>query len=453
MSKPIYLNAFAMNCVSHQSVGLWRHPRDNSSDYKKISYWVNLARTLERGLFDGIFMADVLGVNDVYGGDVTAALRSGAQIPINDPMMLVSAMAAATENLGFGITCSLTYEAPYSFARRMSTLDHLTEGRMGWNIVSSYLDSAVRGMGMRNQLDHDARYDMAEDYMSVVYKLWQASWEDDAVIRDGDNGIFSIPEKVHKINHNGPFFQSEGVHLCEPSPQRTPVLYQAGASPKGLGFATRHAECIFINGPSKDAVRLYVDRIRQGLVEQGRAPDSVRIFTMMTVVVAPTSDEAKARLEEYRRYVSRDGAFVLLSGWSGVDFSQCDPDEQVRHVKTNAMQTAIDRFTNADKNKTWTVGEMADFAGIGGAGPVVAGSPSEVANEMIGWAEDTGVDGFNLAYTVMPECFVDFVDLVVPELQRRGAYKSAYSPGTLRAKLFGGADRLTAPHPGADFRP
>jgi alkanesulfonate monooxygenase len=452
MTQQILLNAFVMNCIGHQSVGMWRHPRDKSRDYKTIGYWTNLAQTLERGLFDGIFIADVLGVNDVYGGNANAAIRSAAQLPINDPMMLISAMAAATKNLGFGVTCSLTYELPYTFARRMSTLDHLTGGRIGWNIVTSYLNSGARAAGMKKQLDHDARYEMAEEYMSIVYKLWEASWDNDAIVADAESGVFALPERVHTISHEGPFFSLDAIHLCEPSPQRTPVLYQAGSSPKGMSFATRHAECIFINGPSKEVIGSYVKRIRAELVKQGRTPHSARIFSMATIVTAPTPEGAKEKLAEYRRYVSREGAFALLSGWAGLDFSQLDPDQSVKHVKTDSMQTAIDRFSSANPDKTWTVGEMADFAGLGGAGPVFVGSPQEIADQMEAWIAETGVDGLNLAYTVMPECFVDFVDLVVPELQRRGLYKTEYRAGSLREKLFHRGDRLAAPHIGASFR-
>ncbi len=452
MSKQIRLNAFVMNCIGHQSMGMWRHPRDESRLYRTLDYWTNIARTLERGLFDGLFIADVLGVNDVYGGDASAAIRSAAQIPINDPLMLVSAMAGATSHLGFGVTCSLTYETPFVFARRMSTLDHLTGGRIGWNIVTGYLDSAARAAGMRKQVAHDERYDMAEDYMAVVYKLWEASWDEDAIVCDREAAVFADPAKIRVIRHDGPYFQIEAMHLCEPSPQRTPVLYQAGASPKGMGFATRHAECIFINGPSRHVIAGYVRRLREALVARGRAPESVLIFNMLTVIVAETDAEAEAKLAEYRQYVSREGAFALLSGWSGLDFSQLDPEEQVRHVRTDSMQTAIDRFSAANPDKTWTVGEMADFSGIGGAGPVIAGSPQTIADELEGWMEATGVDGFNLAYTVMPECYVDFVDLVVPELRKRGVYKHDYAEGTLREKLFLAGPRIGAGHPAAEIR-
>src|SRR2546429_1317955 len=179
MKKQIRLNAFAMNCVAHQSPGLWTHPRDRTSEYNRLPYWIDLAKALERGRFDGLFLADVLGVYDVFGGSPDAALRNATQVPVNDPLLLISAMAAVTQHLGFGVTCTLSYEPPYPFARRMSTLDHLTEGRIGWNIVTGYLDSAAAGMGLGAQPSPDQRYEIADEYMEVVYRLWEGSWADD----------------------------------------------------------------------------------------------------------------------------------------------------------------------------------------------------------------------------------------------------------------------------------
>src|SRR6201995_4106791 len=184
MKKQIRLNAFAMNCVAHQSPGLWTHPRDRTSEYNRLPYWIHLAKTLERGRFDGLFIADVLGVYDVFGGSPAAALSHATQTPVNDPLLLVPAMAAATKHLGFGVTVTFSCEPRFPFARRMSTLDHLTEGRIGWNVVTGYLDSAAKGMGEKGQRKHDARYAVAEDYMTVVYKIWGGSWADDAVVAD-----------------------------------------------------------------------------------------------------------------------------------------------------------------------------------------------------------------------------------------------------------------------------
>lgn len=206
---------------------------------------------MERGRFDGLFIADVLGIYDVLNGNGDAAIRHATQVPVNDPLALITPMALVTEHLGFGLTASLSFEHPYSFARRLSTLDHLTKGRVGWNIVTSYLESGARNIGQQAQGDHDHRYDYGDEYMQVVYKLLEGSWEADAVLRDRQRGIFSDPDKIHPIHHQGKFFNVPGIHLCEPSPQRTPVLYQAGASSRGKVFAAEHAECVFVASPSK----------------------------------------------------------------------------------------------------------------------------------------------------------------------------------------------------------
>jgi alkanesulfonate monooxygenase len=450
--KEILVNAFAMNCVGHQSSGLWRHPRDRSAEYNTLAYWTDLARLLERGLFDGLFLADVLGVYDVFGGSVDAAVRNATQIPVNDPLLLVPAMAAVTANLGFGVTCLLTYEPPFTLARRMTTLDHLTGGRIGWNIVTGYLDSAAKGLGRAGQPKHDERYDIAEDYMQVVYKLWEGSWEDDAVLRNRPAGVFADPAKVHRVRHDGPYFALDAIHLGEPSPQRTPVLYQAGTSAKGRQFAARHAECVFISGPSRDVVGERVRALRKLRSETGRDPASLKIFSLLTAIPGKTDAEARDKAEEYRGYVSDEGTLALVSGWTGLDLSRYGLDDPVPYERNNAGRSALEALTVADPGRVWTIREVAQFAGIGGIGPVVVGSASQVADEIQSWVEDTGVDGLNLAYAVTPESFSDFIDLVVPELQSRGAYKTAYQGGTLRRKLFGSGDHLSAGHPAAGFR-
>ena len=454
MAKEIKLNAFAMNCVGHQSPGLWRHPRDRSSDYNRLPYWIDLAKTLERGRFDGLFLADVLGVYDVYGGSPDAALRHAIQVPVNDPLMLISAMAAVTEHLGFGVTCTLSYEPPFPFARRMSTLDHLTEGRIGWNIVTGYLDSAARGMGKDRQAGHDDRYDLADEYMEVVYKLWEGSWEDDAALRDRASGIFTDPAKVHRVQHQGENFQLDAIHLCEPSPQRTPLLYQAGTSSRGRVFAGRHAECVFMSGPSAKIIGPRVAAIRQAAIDAGRAPTDIVIFSIATIVLGTTEAEAQAKLADYRRYIDHEASLTLMSGWTGVDFSTYELDQEVRHVLSDAGRSAMDNVTCADPERIWTVREVAEHIGIGGIGPVFVGTPDRVADEIESWIEQTGVDGLNLAFALSPESFADVADLLVPELTRRGRYKQHYQPGTLREKMFGkGHARLAAPHPAALHRP
>ena len=210
MSRRIHLNAFAMNCAGHQSAGLWRHPRDEGFRYTDVEHWVDLARVLEDAGFDALFLADVLGIYDVYGGSRDGALRAGTQVPLGDPMLPVPAMAAATSRLGFGITVSVSYEHPYALARRFTTLDHLTKGRVAWNVVTGYLASAAANLGLGEQLAHDQRYEMAEEYLEVCYKLWEGSWEDDAVVRDAERGVYTDPAKVHDIGHHGSWFDVPG---------------------------------------------------------------------------------------------------------------------------------------------------------------------------------------------------------------------------------------------------
>ena len=424
---------------------------DRSRDYRSLGPWIELARTLERGLFDGLFLADVLGTYDVYGGSPDAALAHAIQVPVNDPTLLVPAMAAATEHLGFGVTVTLSYEPPFPFARRMSTLDHLTGGRIGWNIVTGYLDSAAKGAGEARQRGHDDRYAAAEDYMEVVYRLWEGSWADDAVAADRETGIFARPERVRRAIFAGEHYRVDALHLSEPSPQRTPLLYQAGTSPAGRDFAGRHAECVFMSGPSTQVIAPRVAAIREAVRAAGRDPASVKIFGIMTAIVAETDAAAQARLDEYRRYVDPVGALTLMSGWTGVDFSGLDPDSVVQHVENDAGRTALENITRADPSRTWTVRQVAEHVAIGGIGPLVVGSPATVADAFEHWIDATGLDGFNLCFAVRPETFVDVVDLLVPELQRRGRYKRAYAEGTLREKLFG-HPRLAAAHPGAQHR-
>ncbi|MEP9381778.1 LLM class flavin-dependent oxidoreductase [Nocardioides sp. KR10-350] len=451
--KRIHLNAFDMTCVGHQAPGLWRHPEDQSWRYKSLGYWTELARLLERGRFDSLFIADVLGLYDVYRDGPEDAVRSAAQVPNNDPTGAVSAMAAVTEHLGFGITVSLTYEQPYSFARRMSTLDHLTEGRVAWNIVTSYLESAARNLGLVRQVPHEERYAVGEEFLEVCYKLWEGSWEDDAVVRDAARGTFADPAKVHPIEHKGTYFEVPGIFLSEPSPQRTPVLFQAGASPTGRAFAAGHAEAVFVTATRPELLRTYVDDVRRLAGESGRDPESVKIFTLVTIVTAPTDEEAEAKHADYRRYVDLDGALTLYGGWSGLDLSGYDPDEPLEYVETEAVRSAVEAFSRADPDRTWTPREIAEWVGIGGMGPVIVGGPERVADELERWIDESGADGFNVAYAVTPGSFVDLVDLVVPELQRRGRVRTDYDGDTLRESLYGpGQQRLRSDHPGIQYR-
>ncbi|QNX86127.1 LLM class flavin-dependent oxidoreductase [Acinetobacter seifertii] len=452
MTKKISFNAFEMNCIAHQSPGLWRHPQDRSVEYKDLEYWTDLAQILERGFFDGIFIADVLGIYDVYHQSAEHALTGAVQVPVNDPLQIVPAMAAVTKHLGFGVTTSISFEHPYPFARRISTLDHLTKGRVGWNIVTSYLESGSKNLGLKTQVNHDNRYDIADEYLEVLYKLWEGSWEEGSVLRDRESGIFADHKKVHPIQHEGKYFTVPGIHICEPSPQRTPVLYQAGASSRGQKFASQNAECVFIAAPSKIATKKVVQGIRQKLAQEGRDPYSVKIYALLSIVTDETDAKAQAKFKEYQSYGSYDGALTLLSGWSGVNFSQYQPTDKVEYIQTNAIQSLLDSYVNADPERVWTIEEIANWNSLGGNGPVLVGSAETVSDALQQWVEDTDVDGFNLAYILAHQTFADVVEFIVPELQKRGVYQTSYAQGTLREKLFGAGPYLSENHRGAKYR-
>ena len=453
MTRQIRFNAFDMNCVAHQSSGMWRHPDDQAWRYKDLTYWTELAKLLEGGTFDGIFIADVLGTYDVYGGSNEAAIRHGAQVPVNDPVLLVSAMALVTEHLGFGITAGTAYEHPYPFARRMSTLDHLTNGRVGWNVVTGYLPSAARNMGHEDQLEHDDRYDVADEYLDVLYKLWEGSWEDDAVQRNRETGVFTDPAKVHEIGHAGKHFTVPGIHLSEPSTQRTPVIYQAGASPRGIAFAAGNAEAIFVAAPTKAVLASTVKRIRDALEAAGRDRYSAKIYTLLTIITDETEEKAKAKHADYLQYASDEGALVFMSGWMGIDLSQYDLDEPVGNVESNAIKSVIANFQESAANgEEFTVRDIGRHGAIGGLGPYIVGSGEQIADQLQEWVEETDVDGFNLAYVITPGTFEDVIEHVIPVLRARGAYPEAYADGSLRNKLHGRGDRLPEEHHGATFR-
>ncbi|MBP2199886.1 LLM class flavin-dependent oxidoreductase [Pantoea cypripedii] len=445
--KQILLNAFNMNCVGHIHHGMWTHPQDRSIDFNSLTYWTDLARLLERGLFDGIFIADILGVYDVYQQSIDLTASESIQLPVNDPLMLVSAMASVTQHLGFGVTANLSYEAPYAFARRLSTLDHLTQGRIGWNIVTGYLDSAARAMGQRQLLDHDRRYDQADEFLDVVYQLWEGSWQDDALVVDRQRRLYADAQKIHQVNHQGEFYQVQGYHLSSPSPQRTPLLFQAGSSARGMQFAARHAECSFVNASSPAAMRQQTQRLRQAAVDAGRLAEDMRIFMGVSVIVAPTEREAQEKHRSYLAYASPEAGIAHFSSSIGMDLAAFGLDEPITSGDTRAIESVSKAYSG------WTRRRLLEQHAMGSRYPLVIGTPAQVAEQLINWIDEGDIDGFNLTRILNPQSYQDVIDLVVPELQQRGRYKTAYQPGSLRKKIFQHQDRLPDRHPAARWRP
>lgn len=454
MTKEMRIFAFDFNGPAHLSAGTWRHPHDRGDEYKNLSYWVEYAKLLEGACIDGIFFADNDGYHENYKGSVADSLKDAAQIPTNDPAYLIPAMAAVTKNLSFGVTSSTAYDAPYKLARKFSTLDHLTKGRIGWNVVTSYSSAAARNIAGQDQIEsHGDRYARAEEFIDVATKLWEGSWEDDAVVANRATGVYVDPAKVHNINHKGEYFSVPGIHQCEPSPQRTPVIFQAGGSPRGVELAGKTAEAVFMNAIDKPTLKKQVDALRAKAEDFGRNPDSVATLQMITVISAATDEEAQAKYKEYRKLVSYDGAMARYSGWTGLDMSTFDPDMPLKDVEAKGTATMLTFFQKVDADKAWTPRDIAEYIGIGGTSPVIVGGPETCADELISWVDETGVSGFNIANAAKFQDIKDFTQFVVPELQKRGAMRTSFTGSTLREHLFGeGKARLPEDHPGAAHR-
>lgn len=448
-SKRILLNGFSMNCVSHIQQGLWVRDDTRQVEYFTLDPWLELAQILEKGCFDALFLADVVGLYDAYLGGPETSIREGMQVPVNDPALLIPAMATVTEHLGFAFTSSVLQTPPFTFARQISTLDHLTKGRIAWNIVTSYLPNAGASLGYGGLPSHKERYERANEYLEVTYKLWEGSWEESAVLKNKEKRIYADPSKVHPINHHGTYYQCEGPHLSEPSLQRTPLLFQAGSSTDGRAFAARHAECVFIVTSRRNlsGVQNIVSDIRAQAKKSGRNPDDLRFFQGLSPVVGGTEKEALAKEEEYLQQVSTDASLAHLSGSLGIDLGNINPDKPLESFDSQAMQGVVKSMIESRPPGTRT---FRDLIRAQMAGQFLTGTPEQIADNLETW-NDAGVDGFNLVYSTTPGSFVDFVEGVVPELQKRGRVQRAYAPGTLREKLFG-QPRLSERHPAASYR-
>jgi len=451
IKKQLHVNLFEMNCVSHIIHGLWVHPDNNRHRFNDIEFWSELAQLLEYGTFDGVFLADVVGAYDQFRNGPETALREALQIPNNDPFLLIPAMAQVTKNLAFGATFSTTYEPPFSFARRVSTLDHLTKGRVGWNIVTSYLPNGAANFGLDGEVPHDERYRIANEYLDVLYKLWEGSWEDDAVIQDRENRVYTDPSKVHYINHEGQYFKVKGPHLSQPSRQRTPVLFQATGSNAGKEFAGRHAEVVFTGGSTPEAVRANIADMRARASRHGRNPQNIKFLAGAGIIVGKTSDEVSAKLDDYRRLISAEGR--LAHAQSRIDYTAYPDNVTIGELiarKVPGYESIPPRYRPEQ-----TVGEvLAQLRGISYGRYFVAGTPELVADRIESWLDDDDIDGINLIQYLTPGTARDFIELVVPELRRRGRFREKYNEGeTLRERLLGaGNARLLPEHYGAQFR-
>jgi FMN-dependent oxidoreductase (nitrilotriacetate monooxygenase family) len=445
----VHINVLSQCAPSPVYEGMWRHPQDTSAEgYRSLHYWTAMARELEAACIDALFLADIHGLYDVYQGSWHAAVRHGVQVPSIDPLLVVPAMALVTRQLGFAVTYSTTYHSPYECARVFTSLDHLTGGRVGWNIVTSYLESA-QANGLGEHLPHDQRYDRAEEYVEVARRLWEDSWADDAVVRDPKADVFADPARIREIDHRGKWFSVRGPHQCEPSPQRTPVLYQAGASPRGTSFAAQHAEVAFLTMTDPASGTGKVAELRDKAKAAGRDPHSLLVSQGTSVILGETKADATARARAYRELTSNDGLLTKWCGLMGVDLDAYPPETPIAEIPTQASRTVVEMFRRAAPDKEWTVADVRYVVGrpkyVRANSPsLLYGTPEQVADRMAEWVEVAGVDGFTLMPGPVNGIGVtEICSLLVPELQRRGMFRTAYDPAetTLRERYFGAGQR------------
>ena len=451
LRKHLTFSVLDMCAVSHNNYGLWRLPSNRKTNYLDLSYWTEHARAAEQALFDCVFFADLIGIAAGYGGSNTVALNEAMHVPNLDPLMVISAMASATRHIGFGATVSTTYEAPFAHARRFSTLDHLTAGRIAWNVVTTYLPNADENFGLPpGRYAHDERYDLADEFMEVCYKLWEGSWEDGAVVRDKDSNVYVDADKVHRINHEGRYFSCAGPHLCEPSPQRTPAIFQAGSSGRGKIFAGQHADVIFVGGRSEAAIKENVADVRQAVSAAGRAQSDVRVICDAGFLVANTDAEAQAKLAAYQAQVSVHGYLAHQSG-SGFDLKRFSRETTQEEIISLGGPGAAHMSRYAYPAGT-TVGEIIDRFTVLDRNPFLAvGCAGRVADKVEQWVEEIGLDGFLCRQFESDGTIRDMGDFLIPELVRRGLHRGRYTGNTMRSHLFG-TDHVTENHPARAYR-
>ncbi|MET1044612.1 MAG: LLM class flavin-dependent oxidoreductase [Microbacteriaceae bacterium] len=442
---PLHFNAFVMNTTSHIHHGQWRRSDAGQTEFNDVNTWIELAKLLEAAKFDAMFFADVTGLYGDSDADYSVYVREGLQIPSNDPTVLLGALAVHTEHIGLALTSNVAQNHPFNFARQVSTLDHISNGRIAWNVVTGVQDNGARNFGLDRLTDHAERYRWAEEYVDVTYKLWEGSWEDDALLKDR-TGSYSDPSKVHKINHVGERYRVEGPHLPSPSPQRTPVIFQAGSSTSGRNFAAKNAEAVFIIAPNPDIARELIADTRRRAVEFGRRPEDIKFFAGLSFVIGDTEEDAARKAVEYEKYVSVDG-YLAHAAVVDKDGRVYPPNTLLKDVETNTMKGFSEWVSKSITDREPTVGDLANLQSRNSR---IVGTPEQIADQLEIW-QDAGVDGINVINWVIPGSFGEFADTVLPVLRERGLAQTDYAAGPLRQKLFGEA-RLNDRHPAARYR-
>jgi FMN-dependent oxidoreductase (nitrilotriacetate monooxygenase family) len=417
------------------SHAIWRHPQTELG-FLTSEYYQNIARVLEQGKFDLVFFADSLTMPDTYGGSFAESLKYGAQGSVRlDPLLIAATMATATQHIGIGITRSTTYYQPYDLARGFATLDHLSRGRVAWNVVTSSRASEAGNFGVEKHLEHDLRYDRADEFLEATFKLWD-SWQDGALVLDQENGIFADPAKVNYVHHSGEWLKVRGPLTVPRSPQGHPVIIQAGASNKGREFAAKWAELIFEISPTPDLMKSYYRDIKSRVVKYGRDPQDCKLLPAVMPFVGETEAIAREKQAFHNELVHPMAGVLVLSNHLGVDLADYDLDQPVQKFKD--IQGSQGLYSVAQKlsqEENFTLRDLGNAYGRGILVPQIVGTPSQIADQLEALFREEAGDGFVISPAFLPGAFDEFVDAVIPELQRRGLFRLDYTGNTLRDNL------------------
>ncbi|SQD94357.1 Dibenzothiophene desulfurization enzyme A [Parafrankia sp. Ea1.12] len=436
--------------------GSWRYP-SSAHDFLDLRYYQRIARVLEEGTFDLMFFDDRLAMPSIYNASPADAVRYGARPVKLDLTAVLGAAAAATSHLGLGATYSTTYYPPFHVARTFATLDHLSGGRAAWNVVTSVNDSEARNFGVDQHLGHDERYDRAEEFIDVVTRLWD-SWEDDALVMDRESGVFADPGKVHELDHHGKYFHVQGPLTVPRPPQGRLPIIQAGQSGRGQQFAARWADLIFTADPSQSVAAEHYRSQKELVTAEGRSADAVRMLPMAYAIVGETETIAREKENIFRdELVHPMASLTLLSELTNHDFSGYSLDDEITDELINSVSGIRGLVQGVKKHLgggRMTLRTLANHRATLLQGPRFVGTGAQIADQMQDWFETYSCDGFVLAATHFPGAFEDFVRLVVPELRRRGLFRSRYTGSTLRENLglARPASSFTAPV-SSDVRP
>jgi FMN-dependent oxidoreductase (nitrilotriacetate monooxygenase family) len=436
--KLMHLMSLTLFSPGQHSVTGWRHPLSTPKglEWNRPQVWQRLAQELERGRFDALFFADQPLPGNVYQGSYDSALKNGVMFPAHDPLVLAPIIASVTSKLGIAVSMSTAYYHPFMLVRKLSTLDNLSDGRVAWNVVTSYQENGAEAFGA-DFLSHDERYRRADEYFDVCEKLWN-SWEPDALVEDPSLPLMVDPSKVHPIEHDGEFIKCSGFPVTVPSPQHHPVIFQAGSSPAGRDFCAKRAEVAFAVMITAEQMAAFSADMAERTENAGRKSSDLGCAFGVQPIVAPTEAEARERQHEIRELVTLDGAMSAISGHTGFDFGSLDPTASIKDVPelpgVRGVFNSIVDFAEG-RGEEMTVADAVKAYSDSVLLPQIVGSPEQVAEEMITLWEEGGGIGFLVSPPYYPGGYTDFVDLVVPILQEKGVYRKSYVGNTLREHL------------------